>query len=284
MGEATMRRLQSSRSVRGAACAVVAAAAPLLGTPTTACAEVPPRSDAALSLHGWFPEVRGQTRFTGAPGGGGFVVDVGDLLGNLEMTFQGTLDLRQGDWGALVDVVYMSVGTTRDALRTGTVGGVGMPAGASAATEYDNKTRVWTVAAYYRAIEVPGSTLDVVAGLRYLDIRQTLDWAVTGNVGGIPGTARTGSGSARVGNADLIVGLRGRVGGLRGSPWFFPWYVDMGTGESDLTWQVMGGVGHVFRWGEAVLAWRYMEYRLGAGAAMDTLTLTGPMIGATLRW
>ena len=178
----------------------------------------------------------------------------------------------------------MSVGSTRNDVRTGTVGGVDIPVGASAATEYDNKTRVWTVAGYYRAIEVPGSTLDVVVGLRYLDSTQTLDWTVSGNVGAIPGTARTGSGSARMSNADLIVGLRGKVGGTGGSPWFFPWYVDIGAGESDLTWQVMGGVGHAFKWGEAVLAWRYMEYRMGSGSAMDTLKLDGPVIGATLRW
>ena len=272
------------KAVGRVACAIVAAAAPLLAIPGAARAEVPPRTDAALSLYGWFPDIRGQTRFTGAPGGGGFAVDIGDLLDKLEFTFQGTFDLRQGDWGAIVDVLYMSVGTTRDALRTGTVGGVGIPAGASATAEYDNKTRVWTVAGYYRAVEEPGSTLDVVVGLRYLDIRQALDWTFTGNVGGIPGTARTGSGSARVGNADLIVGLRGRVGGMRGSPWFFPWYADIGTGESDLTWQVMGGVGHAFKWGEAVLAWRYMEYRLGASSAVDSLKLSGPLIGATVRW
>jgi len=26
--------------------------------------------------------------------------------------------------------------------------------------------------------------------------------------------------------------------------WFVPYYLDVGTGESDLTWQAMGGIGY----------------------------------------
>ncbi len=33
-----------------------------------------------------------------------------------------------------------------------------------------------------------------------------------------------------------------------------------GTGQSDLTWQVFGGVGYTFSWGSAVAGWRYLDY------------------------
>jgi len=270
---------------RTAGRAAVAALWPLLlVAPTTATAQADTPLSVSASVYGWFPDIRGQTRFTPAAGGGDFGVDIGDLLENLEFTFQGNVDVRQGRWGGIFDLIYMSVGNTVDAARDGTIGGVRIPAGASATTEFDNKTRIWTLAGYYRALEQPGLTLDVVGGVRYLDVKQTVDWTFTGNVGQIPVSERTGSGSASVGNLDAIVGLRGRVAFAPGGAWFVPWYVDVGTGESHLTWQAMAGVGYAFKWGEAVAAWRYMEYRLPSDAAVTNLKLDGPVVGATFRW
>jgi hypothetical protein len=274
----------ASNPARNVLRAAVAAAFPLLLAPGIAAAQAGAPLQFSASLYGWFPDIRGQTRFGAAPGGGDFRVDIGDLLESLEFTFQGNFDVRQGRWGAIVDVIYMSVGGTRNDVRSGTVGGLGIPAGASATAEFDDKTQIWTLAGYYRAVERPDLTLDVVGGLRYLDIRQSLDWTFTGNVGPIPVPGRSGRASASVGNVDAIVGLRGRVSAAPGSPWFFPLYVDVGAGESDLTWQAMGGVGYAFKWGEAVAAWRYMEYRLGSDSAVTNLKLDGPLVGATFRW
>ena len=51
------------------------------------------------------------------------------------------------------------------------------------------------LAGYYRAIERRELTLDLVVGVRHLDIEQTLDWTVTGNVGSIPVPGRASAAS-----------------------------------------------------------------------------------------
>ncbi len=38
--------------------------------------------------------------------------------------------------------------------------------------------------------------------------------------------------------------------------WFVPNYFDVGTGQTDLTWQAIGGLGYGFKWGEVIAVWR----------------------------
>ena len=66
--------------------------------------------------------------------------------------------------------------------------------------------------------------------------------------------------------------------------WFVPWYVDVGTGQTDLTWQAIGGLGYSFKWGEVIGVWRYMDYNFKSGAPIEKLTLNGPAIGVAFHW
>jgi hypothetical protein len=237
-----------------------------------------------LSVYGWFPGIRGQTRASQQAGGSDFTVDVGDILERLEFTFQGSADLRRDRVGLLVDLVYMSVGDSATAVRTGSVGNVAIPVGASADVNVDMKSRIWTVAGYYRAVETAQHTLDVLGGIRYLDVEQRVDWSVTGNVGAIPVPDRVGTRSASLGNVDAIVGVRGRVNAGPDGQWFVPYHVDLGAGASRLTFQALAGIGYRFAWGEAVAAWRYLKYDFASDSRIADLVLSGPVAGAQFRW
>jgi hypothetical protein len=37
--------------------------------------------------------------------------------------------------------------------------------------------------------------------------------------------------------------------------WYLPYYADIGTGDSDLTWQLFGGIGYMFNWGDIKLGY-----------------------------
>jgi hypothetical protein len=261
---------------------VAALAAALLPAPAAAQADEPWKFGA--SLYGWFPDIEGRTRFADATGRGDFEVGIDKIVNNLEFTFQGNFDARRGQYGLFADVVYMSVGKARTDTRDATVGGVQIPVGATASTEFDMKSWIWTFAGYYRAIESSDVTLDVVGGLRYIDVTQTLDWNVSGNVGSIPIAARSGRGSVGIAYWDAIVGLRGRFALTQDHAWFMPWYLDIGTGNSDFTWQAMAGVGYRFRWGEAIAAYRYLAYDMPSDSRLADVNLSGPLIGATFRW
>ncbi len=63
-----------------------------------------------------------------------------------------------------------------------------------------------------------------------------------------------------------------------------PYYLDVGTGDSDFTWQGIVGMGYAFHWGEVAAAWRYLYYDLPSGKAINDMSFSGPEIGVTFRW
>ena len=64
--------------------------------------------------------------------------------------------------------------------------------------------------------------------------------------------------------------------------WFVPYYFDVGTGASQLTWQAIGGFGYTFHWGEVICVWRYLDYHLSKNSA--SLSMNGPAIGVAFHW
>jgi hypothetical protein len=237
-----------------------------------------------LSIYGWFPDLSGETAFTQPGGSNEFKIDIGDILDNLEFTFMGMFDVRKGRWGFLTDVIYMDVGNSQTGTRDATIGGIQLPVNASANVDLDLTSWIWTLTGYYRALDQPGMTLDVVAGARYLDVKQKVNWVVTGNVVPIPVPDRTGAVEGGLTNWDAIIGLKGRFAFGAQNAWFVPYYLDVGAGDSDLTWQGIAGLGYAFRWCEVVAAWRYLYYDLPSDKAIKDMNFSGPAIGFTFRW
>jgi len=237
-----------------------------------------------VSIYGWFPDISGETSFTQPGGSNDFKIDIGDILDNLKFTLMGTFDARKGRWGILTDLIYMDVGDSQTGTREATIGGIELPVNASANVDLDLKSWIWTLTGYYRTLDQPGVTLDVVVGARYLDVEQKVNWVVTGNVASIPPSDRTGAAEANLTNWDAIIGLRGRFDFGAQNSWFVPYYFDVGTGDSDFTWQGIAGLGYAFQWCEVVATWRYLYYDLPSGKAIEDMSFSGPTIGVTLRW
>ncbi|WP_201286848.1 hypothetical protein, partial [Klebsiella pneumoniae] len=79
--------------------------------------------------------------------------------------------------------------------------------------------------------------MDVIAGTRMVDMQQRLSWTVNGNLGPISAAARTGSSEVSETLWDAIVGVKGKYSVGTSKEWSIPFYVDIGTGQSTLTWQ-----------------------------------------------
>lgn len=148
----------------------------------------------------------------------------------------------------------------------------------------DLESWIWTLTGYYRALDRSGMALDVLAGTRYLDVNQKVKWDITGNVGEVPIEERTGDVKTSLANWDFIVGIRGRFAFGTQKAWFVPYYVDMGFGDSDLTWQGVAGLGYAFHWGELVAAWRHLYYDMPSDKAIGDMSFSGPVAGVTFRW
>lgn len=235
------------------------------------------------TLYAYLPDISGSTTFPGGAASAA-TVDASKIISNLKFTFMGSLEGRRGEWGMFTDVIYMDVGNTKSGSRDITIGGTALPAGADATVSYDLKGWAWTLAGERRIVSGANSSLDLLAGARLLDVTQKLDWNVTGNVASVPVLNRVGQSEARISNWDAIVGFKGRMTFGEGNRWFVPYYVDIGTGESELTWQAMGGLGYTFKWGDVVAAWRYIDYQMKGGKNIESMTFSGPAVAAVFRW
>lgn len=238
----------------------------------------------SATLYGYFPSVGGETAFPVQSGGGSVDISASDVLDSIDFVFMGTLDVHNGRWGAFTDLMYLDLGGSKSASRDFTIGGMQIPADTTANLGWDMKGVIWTLAGQYRVANGSGLTLDLLAGARLADIKQEASWDITGSLGPLAPPARTGSGEAEVSQWDVIVGVKGRYTFAQAPRWSLPFYVDVGTGDSDLTWQVVAGVSYSFGWGDLGAGWRYLEYDMKSGRPIKDLNFSGAMVGATFRW
>jgi hypothetical protein len=135
-------------------------------------------------------------------------------------------------------------------------------------------------------VDEPTVVIEALGGFRYLAADATTDWRLTATVTG-PGPGqvfqRTGNISQSEDFWDAIVGVRGRVR-IGDSRWALPYYLDIGTGDSDLTWQGMLGLSCGFDWGEIFFNYRYLSYDMDDGGLIEDLSFEGPGIGITGRF
>jgi hypothetical protein len=187
--------------------------------------------------------------------GGDIDVSFRDLASNLNMGLMAVLGAQHGKWSITADLLYLDVETEADSRI--------LPGRDLLDVELQGLVVTPTVG--YSLIEDEGdSSLEVLAGVRYLDLKTTVK---------TPRRKATDSGAFW----DGIVGVRGDL--YLSEKWFIPYYADIGTGESDLTWQLLGGIGYKFGDIHAVLAYRYLSWDLGNGGALKDLNFSGPLLG-----
>jgi hypothetical protein len=236
------------------------------------------------TAYGFFPSIGGSTRFPVQSGGGTIDVPVDKVVDSIKFVFMGSLDVHNGRWGAFTDLMYLNQGVDKANSRDFTIGGQQIPADTSANLGWDLKGVIWTLAGEYRVVADAGLTLDLLAGTRLADLEQELRWNITGSLGPLPPAARSGIGKAEVSDWDFLVGLKGRHRFEQAREWSLPFYLDVGAGDSDLTWQIAGGVSYAFGWGELSAMYRYLDYDMKSGRPIKDLNFSGFMVGATFRW
>jgi len=262
------------------------AAAPLLAAALAAGA--PAQAQMASSgwqfeaaVYGWFPAIRGDISF---PDGGGSSIDMStrDVLDALKFAFFTALQVRNGEWGLFTDIAYADLGDNgriNAHVDTGTVLGK-VPVSLNA--DLDIKTWIWTIAGTYQLKNDNDGGMDLLFGARMLDMTNRLKWSNV-SVIGIP-IAASGTSEVNSTNWDAIVGLKGRAYLGEDRKWFVPYYADIGTGESRLTWQVNAGVGYQFDWGAVVGSWRYLSYNFKSGSLIDNQSFSGPLVGMVFKF
>jgi len=237
----------------------------------------------AATIYGWFPDIGGHTELPSGAGGT-IGVDISTILDHLKMTAQGSFELRNGRWGLFTDIVYLDVGESKTNTRNVTIGGVPIPATVTAAMDFDLKSTFWTLAARYGVTSSDAATFDLLFGARLAHMNQQLEWTFAGNFGPITPPPLTGSSGESVDHWDAIAGGKGRIMLGEGGKWGLPYYFDIGTGDSDFTWQAQLGLTYSFGWGDLGAVWRYLDYDLNSDGPVKDLNFSGPAVGAAFRW
>ncbi|HEV3009932.1 MAG TPA: hypothetical protein VGX52_12930 [Burkholderiales bacterium] len=274
----------------GAACAL----APALALAQPAAERWTERWTYSVMPYLWLPGVDGTLRY-GPPSAGGATpnvsVDADTLLGSLEFAFMLSGEARKGRWLIATDFIYLDLSADSSTVRSIDFNpGSGPVNVGTTALDTGSQTRlegtVWTLVGGYAAVQNPRLSLDVIGGFRYLGLETTTDWQLSAAVTGPAGAqtfTRTGSVTKSDDLWDAIVGVRGRVKLGEGN-WFMPYYLDAGAGDSRLTWQGVLGVGHGFKWGEIIFAYRYLSYEQGDNKLIEELSFGGLGLGVNFRF
>jgi len=242
----------------------------------------------------WLPSMDGTLRY-GPPAAGGaspnVSVDADTLLGALDMVFMVSGEARKGRWLIATDAIYLDLSSDSSKVKSVDFNPGSGPVNVSntaldAGTQTNLKGTVWTLVGGYAAVQDPRSTLDVIGGFRYFDLKATTNWQLSATVTGPAGAqtfARTGNVTKSEELWDAIVGVKGRVKLGQGN-WFMPYYFDAGAGDSTLTWQSVLGVGHAYKWGEVVFAYRYLSYEQSGNKLIEDLSFAGFGLGVNFRF
>ncbi|MGO4549636.1 hypothetical protein AB4059_00815 [Lysobacter sp. 2RAF19] len=232
------------------------------------------------SLYAFVPKVGGDARL---PSGGerALYLSADDLISHTDAAGMATFEVRKGRWGAFGDVVAMDLGQHVNGTRSLLAGRMPLPPGTYANASLDIEAVAFTVAGTYRVLERENANIDLLAGGRLLDATVKLDWDFNSDV---VGTLRTGSSEVGHSSWDGIFGAKGRMSFGERKQWFVPWYVDAGTGASDLTWNASAGIGYAAHWGEVFVTYRRLDYDFGNDRHIADLAFSGPTLGVAFDW
>lgn len=266
------------------ACALAVATALAALSPAASRAETSDDWQFNATIYAWLPTINMDLSYPIDSGGSSAEVTGSDILDALNFTFMGALGAQKGKWGLWTDVIYLDLSSSTKQTRDITVGGQDLPVGVTGKAELTITGWLWTTEGTYRVIDDPHYQMDVLAGARMLDLGTDLKWSLAGNLGDPPLIDASGKSKVSETYWDGIVGVRGRAEFGDDHKWFVPYYLDIGAGDSDFTWQAIAGVGYSFGWGDLLGVWRYLDYDMPNSSPIQNTDFSGPAFGVTFHF
>jgi len=271
--------------------AVATALFVLLGLCGTAVAAEVQKDDGwrfSVTPYIWAAGFSGTMRYTVTSGEPEVDVSMDDFLDSLDLAFMVGAEASKGPWSILTDVVYLGLESDNSSVQSieYPISGNEVDASVDTGTETSIKGMIWSLAGGAMMTKSKAFEMGTIFGFRYLGLEAETDWEMESDVPN-PDTGgtfqRSGSASGRDDIWDIIFGLRGRVN-LGKSGLYIPYYIDIGTWTSYLTWQGVLGLGYDFKWGELMLDYRYLYYDFYSGYTFQDLTIQGPAIGLKFKF
>ena len=214
----------------------------------------------SASLYFWLPSIDGSGNLDVPPDDGSgeepLPVDPAQVLDSLDLVLMGSFEVKYDKYLFFTDIVYLDLSNTKSVniLNTSREVAVGFEGWESS---------------YYGGYTVVGSdelTLDFIGGLRYfsMEFEVEVDREII---------TKQRKRTFYEGLLDGIVGLKGQYNITQ--QWFIPYHADVGTGDSDLTYQLISGIGYGGGWGDVALTYRHLAWQLRDDGILNTFSLSG---------
>ena len=245
-----------------------------MSQPATAAPDAGEEWDYLLRIYAWLPSIDGNLNYSLPGGGDSISVDASDILDNLKMTFVGSFIARKGDWSLFTDLLYLNVGNS----GTTTVGPQLGP-GVEVRVKQNLKGWVWNLGGGYTVYRTDRANLDLLLGARMFAVDTDVEFRPDGP---LPPSLPERELSEKKTLWHGIAGVKGKFD--FNDRWFAPYYLDVGTGDSKLTWQAAAGVGYGFDWGDVTLSYRHLSFDQKSGKLIDDLSFSGPALGVNFRF
>ena len=212
------------------------------------------------SLYFWLPSIDATGNLDVPPDDGSgeepLPIDPAQVLDSLDLVLMGSFEVKYDKYLFFTDIVYLDLSNTKSVniLNTSREVAVGFEGWESS---------------YYGGYTVVGSdelTLDFIAGLRYfsMEFEVEVDREII---------AQKRKRTFYEGLLDGIVGLKGQYNITK--QWFIPYHADVGTGNSELTYQLISGIGYGGGWGDVALTYRHLAWQLRDDGILNTFSLSG---------
>ena len=192
------------------------------------------------------------------------------ILDDLQFTFMGAVVASKDKWTFTGDVIYLDmkqdINRQRDFLDNGVIDITG-----------NSRMKNWIVTptAGYAVHASDKARIEILGGVRYLWLKSSADIKFNG--------VDKFNQSVSDSYWDAIIGARATIS--LNENWYMPLYLDIGTGDSDGTWQGLAGIGYKFNSFNTILGYRYLDYEFDkSNKVMEELNVAGPFLGLMFRF
>lgn len=230
--------------------------------PVTPANIVEDRWNFSITPYFWMAGLGGETA-----AGDDISMPFNKVIENLSFAVMTSVAAEKGRFGVYSDLIYMNlegsktttariVRRTFDARLNATIQGF-----------------ITTNSLGYKIVDTPSTGIAGFGGFRYLWLSTDLDFSL-GNF------SASANDQGQV--IDAIVGLRGET--KITDRWSVAYYGDVGTGQSDVTWQLFGAIGYEIKNIDLFAGYRYIGWRFDDVAGLDALDTYGPVLGARFKF
>ena len=206
--------------------------------------------------------------FAAAIGGetsNGTEIDVSfrDMVEDLDMTYMGGLDVKKGKWNLHLDLIYLKVGNKSVTETPGPT-----------LTKFPLKAWIVSPHVGYNVMKSEQWNVYLFTGARAIRLEPTV---------GLNDDIEVSTSDTAW---DGLVGVKGTYS--LDDKWFIAYLADVGTGDTDMSWQTFAALGYRYENFDVIAGYRYMDVEIDEGGtfseALNSLDLTGPMIGINYRF